>query len=346
MQAYGADKLRRGNGEQWILLSPRSKGWLPRTPKSMTSAERPGSAVLWDEQHFEVVSAMPSGDGVRYVLEPWRDEHIMRTVDAYDAASELARDAEHRARIARTRGRGVATATGILAGHLPAAVQERLASELGVIATRLTILSLIPVPFAIAVILNEHVGRTVARETPLPAFVLFLTGYVFIESAIRLNIVLSQSRPIGSAAGYVAYAIFYALAPNRRSLPPLVETSKPSVVLEIDPDVEAHDAFRVREALLTLLTPAEQQRAAQRYGYDYRKTAPGTAWLILIASTIGSVSSWITFQESGRISSLVALVVAAALVVEQVIRLHAFRTGPAGSILGTLVRPLARKVVQ
>ena len=345
MQAYGSDKLRRGNGEQWVLLSARSKGWLPRTPRSITSAERPGSAVLWEEQYFEVVSALPSGTGVRYVLEPWRDEHIMRTVERYDAAGEDAREAEHRADAARSRGRGAANLAGILLGHLPAAVQERLGSELGVIPTRLTLISLLIPPIAIAFILIEHVGRQLDRERPLPAIVLFLAGYFFIETALRLNIVLSQSRPIGSAAGYLAYAVFYAFSPNRRAWPPLVEKSKPPVRLEIDPAVAAHDAFSVREPLLTLLTPAEQQRAAERYGYDYRRTGPWTAWLILIGSTVGTVSSWIKYQDGGQISTLVSLVVAAGLAVEQVIRLNAFRTGPAGSVLGMLVRPLARKVV-
>ncbi|MEO8036046.1 MAG: hypothetical protein ABI837_16545, partial [Acidobacteriota bacterium] len=89
MQAFGADRVRAGNGEQRILFARRSKGWLPRVPKTLTTAEYPGSAILWDERFFEVVTADPApAGGVRYVLEPWPENHIIRVSEPYDAASE------------------------------------------------------------------------------------------------------------------------------------------------------------------------------------------------------------------------------------------------------------------
>ena len=60
MLTHGSDRARRV-GEKVILQSAISKGWTPRTPKTLTHAEFPGTAVLWEEQYFEVIEA----DGAR-----------------------------------------------------------------------------------------------------------------------------------------------------------------------------------------------------------------------------------------------------------------------------------------
>src|SRR6476661_946486 len=97
MQAYGSDRVRADDGERVVLLSRIPKAWTPRAPKTLTTAEFPGTAVLWEERYFEVVSAepLPQG-GVRYVLEPWQEMHAMRTVDHYDDAHEAARMEDYR----------------------------------------------------------------------------------------------------------------------------------------------------------------------------------------------------------------------------------------------------------
>src|SRR5204862_4742451 len=93
MQAYGSDRLREGDDGQLILLSRLPKnGWTPRVEKTLTTAEFPGTAVLWEEQFFEVVTAdpLPQG-GVRYVLPPWRAHHAMRLTARYDPETEAQR---------------------------------------------------------------------------------------------------------------------------------------------------------------------------------------------------------------------------------------------------------------
>ena len=154
-----------------------------------------------------------------------------------------------------------------------------------------------------------------------------------------------SSRPIGSAAGFVVYAIFYLIAPNRRALPSPVDPPKPRAKLEVAADVARHDAYVIREPLLTLLTAGEQRIAAERFGYDYRRTAPLLAAVILFFCVIGVVSSWVSIREGGGPSAFVSLVVAGMLALEQIIRLNAFRRGPAGSVLAFFVRPFARKVI-
>jgi hypothetical protein len=83
MRPYGSDRVRSSGG-RLILHSRLPKGWTPRTPKSLTNAEFPGTAVYWDDEYYEVLSAdpLPAG-GVRYVLDKWRDDHAIRVFDAY-----------------------------------------------------------------------------------------------------------------------------------------------------------------------------------------------------------------------------------------------------------------------
>jgi len=65
--------------------------------------------------------------------------------------------------------------------------------------------------------------------------------------------------------------------------------------------------------------------------------------VLLLLACAGAISS---FASLPRFSALVSLVVAAGIGIEQVVRLSAFRRGPAGSILGALVRPFARKLLR
>src|SRR5436190_1388442 len=104
MTPHGSDRVRV-DGERIVLSSRLPKGWTARVARTLTSAEFPGTAVLWEEQYFEVVGAEPLPAGVRYTLEPWRDHHAMRVTARYDDDSEAALAAEWRAAHARERKR-------------------------------------------------------------------------------------------------------------------------------------------------------------------------------------------------------------------------------------------------
>ncbi|HEX9160716.1 MAG TPA: hypothetical protein VF980_03340, partial [Thermoanaerobaculia bacterium] len=266
MHAYGPDRLIPGRPPQLILLCPHPKPWTARTPKSIHS-EHPGTAVRWDDGLYEVVAAEPTADGVRYVLEPWRDEHVIRATDAYDEASEARREKEWQAAIARNRGRKAANLLGIFTGHLPAVVQEHLASELGLLPAKLTLLSLL---LSLAFLIwwaNDFVRRAMnANLGPMP-FVLILGAiYVFLESAIRLNIAWLQRRPVGSAAGGILYLLFYAIAGRRTGAisPFTVEKGYKLYFTSPDEETALRDAYSMREPLLTLLSPDEQNALAER----------------------------------------------------------------------------------
>src|SRR5438128_7375134 len=182
MQAFGSDRVRKGDGEQITLLSRIPKGWTPRVDKTMTSAEFPGTAVFWEEEYFEVViaDALPQG-GVRYVLEPWREHHIMRFVDRYDAETEASRIDENRKQIQREKSRVAANLLGLLTGHLPAVVQNELGREIGVLPPRLTFISILGTLLVIGLLILYCVSRIMAQE-PLPMAAAIPAAYLAIEN--------------------------------------------------------------------------------------------------------------------------------------------------------------------
>lgn len=333
MQTYGSDRVR-ADGERITLTSRVDKGWTPRAEKTHTSAEFPGTAVLWEDKYYEVVFAEHLPQGVRYGLELWKESNTIRVSDRYDEESERLRIEEHQKKLQRERQRKSVNALALLTGHLPAAVQEKLASELGVPAARLTLASVIGSYLVVAAIVLLAVRAIFAREgLPLP-LVLF-AGYLALETTVRWHISFSQTRPMGSVLGWIAYAIYWGIT-KRGPSPFAVPKGEAVRITDAPPDVALRDSLKMREGLFTLLPAADQQRIAARWGYDYRHESPVVAGILLVGSAVGVASS---YSSGARVS----LVLATALAIEQVYRIVSFRRGPAGSILGVLVRPFVRK---
>jgi hypothetical protein len=169
-----------------------------------------------------------------------------------------------------------------------------------------------------------------------------------LEAILRFNIAMSQNRGVGTVFGWLAYLVFWGLAPNRAKLLSPFEAEKGWKVRigSAPEDVAVQDAVSVRSMFFTLLTPAEQARLASKYGYDYRREAKGVAWVILAGAALGVTTSFIKVADSGSVTALLSLVVAGAIGVEQVVRLVLLERGPAGSFLAPLVRPLARGLLE
>jgi len=338
MRAYGSDRVRPGDGEQFILLSRIPKRWTPRAAKTLTSAEFPGTAVLWEERYFEVVDAepLPQG-GARYVLEPWQEMHVMRTVDRYDESSEAERLVEYRDQLSRETKRKSAKVLAIFVGHLPHIVQEEIGRELGILSTRLTIVSTLPI-YAIVIGLVLWIVTGIMAGTPRPLPVYLLTGYLFIESSFRFVVAWLIGRPIGSPIGTIAYLLYYfTIADRACAVSPFARERGSLVTISEAPEErKTSDALMMREALVTLLSPSDQARVAARFGYDYRHQSSIIAWMILVFSLIGIATS---VQRGAVISFIVATFMAT----EQIYRLIVLRHGPAGSILGIAARPFVRK---
>ena len=347
MLTHGSDRARRV-GERVILQSAISKGWTPRTPKTNTHSECPGTTVLWDEQYFEVIEATATqSGGVRYVLAEWQESHTIRTLEHYDAESEALRIADHE-RARRQRQTSVLSRlSGMFLGYLPGQVQLHLENELGVRASRMTILSCIPALVLLGICAVAHAGAATRQVvSPVPSLLWPVVFLLTFESFIRFYVAMSQGRPMGSVLGVIGYWIYHHASKKKNELPPVIGGRGDSIAFTAPAeDVALRDSFEMKQALLTLLTPAEQMKLAERFGYDYRRHAYGLAWLILVCAALGAFTSYLELDKSGSFTSLLSMLIAGGVALEQAVRLRAFRRGPAGSVFGFVVRPLVRNLL-
>jgi hypothetical protein len=338
MLPYGTDRLRPAEGERIVIASRLSKGWVARVGKTLTSAEFPGTAVRWEEQYFEVVEARSLAQGgVEYVLEPWREHHVMRVVAAYDDASEAAREVAHREHLAREKGRKVANMLALLTGHLPAVVQNAIAADLGLLPNRISFLSILG-EYAVVGGFVIWLVTYVMRQTPPPFALIVVTAALAVETTARFFVNYTQSRPIGSSVGLVAYTVWWLLTGRRATSPFAVAKGWKVVISETPDERKLPDLLATYEPLLTLLPERDQHRIAERFGYDYRRQATIIAVGILVFCLIGVASSLVR-------DAFVAFLVACALAGEQIYRLAVMRRRPVGSVFGILVRPFVRKLL-
>lgn len=342
LPVYGKDRCRE-SGDRVVLLSAIPKGWTPRTPASGTHAEYPGTTVEWAGRMFEVVDAVPAGEGVRYVLLPWRDDHVIRTLDGYDEEAERRRIDDF-ARAARQRRTSITgRLAGMFLGFLPAPVQNRLQNELGLYPARMTILSCIPPLVLLGFCVLDAVDAKMKGRAPLvPGVITMLAALLVAESAVRFFVAMSQNRGMGSVAGVIAYTIYWALSPKRAALASPFDEPGASATFTLPrpPEVAKADRLETLSTFLALLPVADQKMLAERTAFDYRRHAPGLAIGFLFFALLGVGSTYDRFGESG--SATISFLVALAVACEQMLRLVRLRAGPAASMFGFIVRPFVR----
>ena len=348
MRSFGSDRVRESAGKR-ILHAPIAKGWTARSPRTATSAEHPGTAVLWDDEYFEVVeaAALPHG-GIRYVLAPWRDDHTIRTFDRYDEESETLRLADHERAARQRRYSVLARVSSVVLGFLPEPVQSRLQNEIGVSPQAMTLASCILGWSPMAVCVWLAAGAKIEQvSSPVPGWAWLIAGVLLLETFVRFFVAMSQGRGMGSAAGLALYGIYWRLSSRRSQLPSPFESPGETALFMIPPEehVVLSDSLELRGPLLSLLTPAEQHRLAQRYSFDYRRHATPITWALLVSAAAGAISSGIKLAERPSPGLAASLLIATVVGVEQLYRLTALRRGPAGSMLAPLVRPFVRRLL-
>ena len=203
MRPYGSDRVRESGGRV-ILHSRLSKGWTPRTPKSATHSEFPGTAILWDDQYYEVIAAepLPAG-GVRYVLGPWKDENAMRVSEAYDDASEARLLEDYQKAMRQQKHSLAARWSGILLGHLPAPVQNHLGNELGVSPARMTLLSIVPSIALLATCVWLTVGAKMKSvPSPVPIALWVFALFMLFDSGVRFLLAMTQNHHLIDDVGF------------------------------------------------------------------------------------------------------------------------------------------------
>ncbi|HEY2324549.1 MAG TPA: hypothetical protein VGJ82_16940 [Thermoanaerobaculia bacterium] len=332
-RAYGSDRIRVADDGTIEISSKLPKsGWVARTPKTLTRRERPGTAVLWDDDCYEVVSVVVLQQGVRYVLAPWNGAESMRLTSRYDEEAEAARAAERVDVIRGEKQRRAVNFLAIFTGHLPGSVQQKLAHEVNVDAPRLTIVSVL-FEWAIIIAIAMYCVSRLLQLDPLPMKPALFAVFLGLDGTIRFKLAFVDGHPSGSIFGLLAYAIYAAFAGKKE--PVRVGEAVPKL-REFSPEEQLMHSFHVREPLVTLLSPAEQQRIAAKFDYDHRRTATKVALGILAVAIVGVIASM-----SSR--AWVALGVAVILGGEQIVRLAQLQQRPAGSFLAVFVRPLVRK---
>lgn len=348
MRAFGSDRVRT-SGERVVLLAAFSKGWTARTPKSNTHSEYPGTTVLYEEQYYEVVEATAAdGERVRYVLEPWREEHTIRQFEHYSEEAEARRLADYNLAKKQRRASTASSWSGLLLGHLPEPAQRRLQNDLGISPSRITIVSCIPplVVFGVCIYLGVDAYIRGAKS-PVPGWLFFVAAFMTVESFVRFQVAMQQGRGLGSVIGTALYILYWSLSPNKAKLAsPFNERGDALFTLPPPDDVALQDALTLKGPILTLLSRREQEQLAERYGFDYRKHAYGLTWIMLVCSLLGVVTSYVKVSGGAGASVLISMFVAAIVLLEQLVRLVQLQRGPAPSMFAPVVRPFARDLLR
>jgi len=87
----GRDRLEPTTDGTVVLLSLRPKGWSGREEGGPRAPVRPGTAVRWDGDLWEVLRVEPrAGGGWRHVLAPWDERNLVRSVLEYGEAGGTA----------------------------------------------------------------------------------------------------------------------------------------------------------------------------------------------------------------------------------------------------------------
>ncbi|HEU5162473.1 MAG TPA: hypothetical protein VFV54_04965, partial [Thermoanaerobaculia bacterium] len=223
----------------------------------------------------------------------------------------------------------------LVLGDLPAAMQEEMESEYGITASRLTLVSIVPLFIWGVFSFLSTLAQAAGAPPLIPAVVARPGLYFFLESLIRFGVTMSTGRPIGSfPVVFVAETIRHVSGRGRKAPPKLAP-------LPIEPSIAERDAYRVREPYLALLSPDDQLNFAARYGFDAILWGKRTAWLILFFSLLGVA----TGISNGGVSGWISVLAASYCAGEQIARLRRLARGlPAGSIFGIVVEPMAKRL--
>ena len=345
-RAHGRDRVETLDGERLRIVSPIPKGWRAGKPATRTRAEFPGTAVAWDDTLWEVVSSEErTGANSRYVLAPWKDNHAIRLTVDYSAESEAAIAAAHRKSEARNRMSAAIFAVGLFAGQLPAHVQKQIESEYGFVATRMTLLSLVPeLALAVFAVMGLPIEELPGPKWPM--WVLLLGFFALADILARSWYCLLRNQPLGSFPGVLVWSIVTVLSPASRrfdregSRKAERGLATKSVLSPSDFERE-HDLYIVREPYLALLPADDQLRLTRTFGFDPIVWGRRTALTIAIVAGTGVVSMVSKLKDGvGTGGTWLSLFTAASLLAEQLYRLRELSRGkPAGSVLGALARP-------
>jgi hypothetical protein len=213
-------------------------------------------------------------------------------------------------------------------------------SEFGAPALAMTISSAAPL-FVIGTLgVLEHFVGGLGGGFGFPAWLAPpgpIAVYLFVESALRLSSAAAMLQPMGSLPVVAAWEAWSAWRGEPVERPGGTRL----------PAESQQDRFRMVEPFLALLSPDEQRRLEERFGFDPIRWGRITAGLIFVVCASNALAGALNAAAGRRnFADLAWLLVGAPLSLEQVARWRTLRQRkPAGSVLAPLVRPLARRLL-
>jgi hypothetical protein len=341
LRAFGADQIEESSREELALLCPVSKAWTARTNRTAVRSEHPGTAVAWGDRIFEVRAADPlPGGGVRYRLAPWEEGHAIRRFERYDEESERRRSAAWKDLADGMRKRRLSILLAPLAGLLPGSVQKEMESEFGAPSIAMTVTSALPLLVIGFLGMFGHIlGMAGGRldwplwlVPPLPVGV-----YLFGESALRLASAIAGGEPMGTLPVAIAHAAW------REARGEGPKGADEGALSDAEREQELRDRYTLLEPMLSLLPTSRQRELQVRYGFDAIRWGRITAGALFAVGALNAFAS-LALLAAGRgdLFDATGLVVGGLLAAEQISRFRRLARGePAGSVLGTVIRPMA-----
>ncbi len=333
-----------------LLCTQETRNWIARKAQTQVSAEYPGTAVIWEDEIWEVLEIERKESEIQYRLAPWDPRHAIRQPRPYSIHEDATRQKSEASEARSNEVRILLILLSPLSGLLPGHVQERFTRLHGSPRLGLTLISLI-LPFILGTI--GVLGTFLMMASKLgdgsgspPSFLdMAFLNYLFIESLLRFGVAMTDGRPTGSALLVVPYWIL-ARWTGWLPAPP---QQKPEVIAPMEDEHILEDRFSMLEPLLSLLPPADQLVLEQRFPYKPFRWGKRTSTVILVlmaaqaADAVGNISH-------GPITgghAFISLALATFLSLEQIYRLTQMSQGNlSGSVLGYLVRPLARPLLR
>ena len=343
LRAFGADRIEESTGNELVLLSPVPKAWTARTRGTTVRAEHPGTAVAWGDRIFEVRAADPHpGGGVRYSLAPWEEGHAIRRFERYDEESERGRAAARKDLADGIRKRRFSILLAPLAGLLPGSVQKEMESEFGAPSIAMTVSSALPLLVIGFLGMFGHILGMAGGRLDWPLWLaqpLPIALYLFGESALRLASAVAGGEPMGTLPVAVAYAAWR----EARGEGP-ADAAEADARSDAEREQELRGRYTTLEPLLSLLPTPRQRELQVRYGFDAMRWGRITAIVLLAVGALNAFASLAVLAAGrGDLLDAAGLAVGGLLAAEQISRLRRLARGePAGSVLGALIRPVAR----
>jgi hypothetical protein len=352
-----AERRHLGAGEYLVRLpagdefafrvdAPDAKvGWRPRRGAEATLAEFAGTAVVLEGELYEVARAEPAstGTGWSYWLRSWDGCEPIRGLVHY-GVEEVAREAAELAgRRQRQRAGALLAVAAPLVGLLPGADQRRLELQLGFSAARATLIgAVLGLGVSFGVFMIGMAQSLAPQEDPSLTWTVDARPaalYFVVESLVRLWVALQLGEPMGSLPVWLPVSLVRAVRGSLHSPARAVDGRELRRRREM--------WVETLEPVLGLLEHDMQSRLAESFpAFDQLRATRSSVLGQGVFAVLSVLVAGSYLVSDPRVVDAVVLVGAGALGLEAWSRHAAWRLGRVrGSVLGALLRPLARRLL-